>query len=51
MSLLAVESLEVRYGRTRAVQNLSLTLDEAMFEFKPPPGAEVLNDFDTGGAQ
>ena len=28
MSLLAVESLEVRYGRTRAVQNLSLTLDE-----------------------
>jgi branched-chain amino acid transport system ATP-binding protein len=28
MSLLAVESLEVRYGRTHAVQNLSLMLDE-----------------------
>ncbi len=28
MSLLAVESLDVRYGRTHAVQGLSLTLDE-----------------------
>ena len=28
MSLLAVDSLEVRYGRTHAVQNVSLTLDE-----------------------
>jgi branched-chain amino acid transport system ATP-binding protein len=28
MSLLSVESLDVRYGRTHAVQNLSLTLDE-----------------------
>ena len=27
MSLLAVESLEVRYGRTRAVQSVSLTLE------------------------
>ena len=27
MTLLAVENLEVRYGRTRAVQGLSLTLD------------------------
>ena len=28
MSLLSVENLDVRYGRTHAVQNLSLTLDE-----------------------
>jgi branched-chain amino acid transport system ATP-binding protein len=28
MSLLTVEELEVRYGRTRAVQGLSLTLDQ-----------------------
>ena len=28
MSLLAVENLDVRYGRTHAVQGLSLTLDE-----------------------
>jgi len=28
MSLLSVESLDVRYGRTHAVQGLSLTLDE-----------------------
>ncbi len=28
MSILAVESLDVRYGRTHAVQGLSLTLDE-----------------------
>ena len=27
MTLLAVEELEVRYGRTRAVQGVSLTLD------------------------
>ena len=27
MSLLAVEALEVRYGRTRAVQSVSLTLE------------------------
>jgi len=34
-----------------ANEKVNLTLDEAMFQFKPPPGAEVLNDFDTGGAQ
>jgi outer membrane lipoprotein carrier protein len=34
-----------------ANEKVNLTLDEAMFAFKPPAGAEVLNDFDTGGAQ
>ena len=34
-----------------ANEKVNLRLDEAMFEFRPPPGAEVLNDFDTGGAQ
>lgn len=34
-----------------ANEQVNPTLDEAMFEFKAPPGAEVLNDFDTGGVR
>jgi outer membrane lipoprotein-sorting protein len=34
-----------------ANEKVNPTLDAALFAFKPPAGAEVLNDFDTGGAR
>jgi outer membrane lipoprotein carrier protein len=34
-----------------ANEKVNPALDAALFAFKPPAGAEVLNDFDTGGAR